>query len=123
MKKLKGIIGVTNLLNQESFTKKTQFISEIQAIKTAEYISRMNPDSIVTVSSAEGMFFHTLTPVNMRKDVTLVNEGKLDFIDYLEKWAGISLMKREDKQPTPKRTRKLKPKRISDSDFSCQASF
>jgi hypothetical protein len=86
----------------------------------AENLSRQNPDSVVSIASLGGMFFHMLKPINMSKDLTLVEEGKMGFEEYCNKWAGI-----KNPEDVPKITRKggrkEKAKRVSDSEMFCQS--
>jgi hypothetical protein len=111
--KIKATLSVTNVLNGKSFNRAFLCIGEKQALKFAELSYKQNPDCVIIVSSLEGQFFHVFPPVNMDKDLTLVEEGKMEFDDYFEKWVGAQ---------KPKKARKEKPKRASDSEMFCQSA-
>jgi hypothetical protein len=117
---IKATLAVTNLLNSESFNRPFLCSSERQALRMAENLSRQNPDCLVSIASLEGMFFHMLKPVNMSKDLTLVEEGKMGSIEYFNKWAGIKNEVYAPKKPS--KIKKEKAGRVSDSEMSCQAS-
>jgi hypothetical protein len=111
--KIKATLSVTNVLNGKSFNRAFLCIEEKQALRVAEIENKLNPDCVIIVSSLEGQFFHVFPPVNMDKDLTLVEEGKMEFDDYFEKWVGAQ---------EPKKARKEKPKRASDSEMFCQSA-
>lgn len=118
---IQATLAVTNLLNSETFNRPFLCTGERQALRMAENLSRQNPDCLVSIASLEGMFFHMLKPANMTKDLILVTEGKITFLEYCNKWAGI-----KNEVYAPKKTRKggrkEKANRVSDSEMSCQAA-
>jgi hypothetical protein len=111
--KIQATLSVSNLLNGESFNRAFFCIDEKQALRIAELSYRLNPDCVITILSLEGQFFHVFPPFNMDKDLTLVGEGKMEFEDYFEKWVVAQ---------KPKKARKQKPKRASDSEMFCQSA-
>jgi hypothetical protein len=102
---LETIVTVSNVFNGERKEKILLFINEELAIKKAERISMKNPDCIVSISSRKGAFFHFFKPLNMTKELELVAEGKMDTIEYILKWTGLSA----NLQPEVKKTRRQKP--------------
>lgn len=118
---IQATLAVTNLLNGESFNRPFFCTSERQALRMARNLSAQNPDCLVSIASLEGMFFHMLKPINMSKELTLVEEGKMDFAEFCNKWAGI-----QNSEDAPKKARKggRKPKgqRVSDSGMFCQSA-
>jgi len=118
---IQATLAVTNLLNGESFNRPFLCTGERQALRMAENLSRQNPDCLVSIASLEGMFFHMLKPINMTKDLTLVTEGKMEFSEYCNKWAGIQNDYNAPAKPR-KGGRKEKAKRVSDSGMFCQSA-
>ena len=102
---LETIVTVSNVFNGERKEKILLFINEELEIKKAERISMKNPDCIVSISSRKGAFFHFFKPLNMTKELELVAEGKMDTIEYILKWTGLSA----NLQPEVKKTRRQKP--------------
>jgi hypothetical protein len=102
---LETIVTVSNVFNGERKEKTLLFINEELAIKKAERISMKNPDCIVSISSRKGAFFHFFKPLNMTKELELVAEGKMDTIEYILKWTGLSA----NLQPEVKKVRRQKP--------------
>jgi hypothetical protein len=102
---LEAIVTVSNVFNGERKEKTLLFINEELAIKKAERISMKNPDCIVSISSRKGAFFHFFKPLNMTKELELVAEGKMDTIEYILKWTGLSA----NLQPEVKKVRRQKP--------------
>ena len=102
---LETIVTVSNVFNGERKEKTLLFINEELAIKKAERISMENPDCIVSISSRKGAFFHFFKPLNMTKELDLVSEGKMDTIEYILKWTGLSA----NLQPEVKKARRQKP--------------
>jgi hypothetical protein len=102
---LETIVTVSNVFNGERKEKTLLFINEELAIRKAERISMKNPDCIVSISSRKGAFFHFFKPLNMTKELELVAEGKMDTIEYILKWTGLSA----NLQPEVKKVRRQKP--------------
>jgi hypothetical protein len=102
---LETIVTVSNVFNGERKEKTLLFINEELAIKKAERISMKNPDCIVSISSRKGAFFHFFKPLNMSKELDLVSEGKMDTIEYILKWTGLSA----NLQSEVKKPRRQKP--------------
>jgi hypothetical protein len=102
---LETIVTVSNVFNGERKEKTLLFINEELAIKKAERISMKNPDCIDSISSRKGAFFHFFKPLNMTKELELVSEGKMDTIEYILKWTGLSA----NLQPEVKKVRRQKP--------------
>jgi hypothetical protein len=102
---LETILVVSNVFNGERREKTILFINEELAVKKAERISMENPDCIVSISSRKGGFFHFFKPLNMAKELELVAEGKMDTIEYILKWTGLSA----NLQSEVKKPRKQKP--------------
>jgi hypothetical protein len=102
---LETIVTVSNVFNGERKEKTLLFINEELAIKKAERISMKNPDCIVSISSRKGAFFHFFKPLNMTKELELVAEGKMNTIEYILKWTGLSA----NLQPEVKKVRRQKP--------------
>jgi hypothetical protein len=102
---LETTLVVSNVFNGERREKTILFINEELAVKKAERISMENPDCIVSISSRKGGFFHFFKPLNMAKELELVAEGKMDTIEYILKWTGLSA----NLQSEVKKPRKQKP--------------
>jgi hypothetical protein len=115
---LETIVTVSNVFNGERKEKTLLFINEELAIKKAERISMKNPDCIVSISSRKGAFFHFFKPLNMTKELELVAEGKMDTIEYILKWTGLSA----NLQPEVKKVRRQKPGQAPSIEIFQQAA-
>jgi hypothetical protein len=115
---LETIVTVSNVFNGERKEKTLLFINEELAIKKAERISMKNPDCIVSISSRKGAFFHFFKPLNMTKELGLVAEGKMDTIEYILKWTGLSA----NLQPEVKKVRRQKPGQAPSIEIFQQAA-
>jgi hypothetical protein len=100
---LKTTLVVSNVFNGERKEKTILCISEELAIKKAERISEENPDCVVSISSKEGMFFYLFKPLNMTRELELVSQGRMDTIDYILKWTGLSANLQPEKKTKPRR--------------------
>jgi hypothetical protein len=100
---LKTTLVVSNVFNGERKEKTILCISEELAVKKAERISEENPDCVVSISSKEGMFFYLFKPLNMTRELELVSQGRMDTIDYILKWTGLSANLQPEKKTKPRR--------------------
>jgi len=116
---LKTTIVVSNVFNGERSEKTILCINEELAYKRAEKISQENPNCVVSISSKEGMFFYLFKPLNMTKELELVSEGKMDTIEYILKWTGLSANLQPEKKTKPRRK---KPGRAPSIEIFQQAA-